>query len=286
MNKKKIVILTAAALAVIAAVMLVYVFFFSKPKKIMPKETVRISDMTGKTDGIRLIAHRGLSGIAPENTLPAFEEAGKAGYFGAECDVYMTKDGKWVIMHDGDTKRMCGKRLIVSSSTYEKLSALDVINGANIEKYKNVKIPGVEEYLETCVKYSLVPVIEIKNTDCSKDTIKTLYDAVYSVDGVKDVIFISFKKQAVESIRAIDKNSVCYLLVNEMKKEDVDYCKENGFGINFNADNKKLTDETLEYMADSGIDTACWTVDQKDTLNKMLSFGVYIFTTNRILPEE
>jgi len=286
MSKKKIVVLTAAALTVIAAVTFVCIFFFSKPKKIMPKETVCISDMTEKTDGIRLIAHRGLSGIAPENTLPAFEEAGKAGYFGAECDVYMTKDGKWVIMHDDDTKRMCGKRLVVSSSTAEKLSALGITNGANIEKYKNVKIPGVEEYLETCVKYSLIPVIEIKNTDCSQVTIKTLYDAVYSVDGVKDVIFISFKKQAVESVRAIDKNSVCYLLVNEMKKEDVDYCKENGFGIDFNANSKKLTDETLEYMAESGIDTACWTVDQKETLNKMLDFGVYTFTTNRILPEE
>ena len=71
-----------------------------------------------------------------------------------------------------------------------------------------------------------------------------------------------------------------------MKTEDVDYCKENGFGINFNADNKKLEDETLKYMVESGIDTACWTVDQKDTLNKMLPFGVYTFTTNRILPEE
>ena len=286
MNKKKIIVLTAAALTVIALVTFVCVFFFSKPKKIMPKETVRISDMTEKTDGIRLIAHRGLSGIAPENTLPAFEEAGKAGYFGAECDVYMTKDGKWVIMHDGDTKRMCGKRLVVSLSTSDRLSALDITNGANIEKYKNVKIPRVEEYLETCVKYSLVPVVEIKNTDCSKDTIKTLYNAVYSVDGVKNVIFISFKKQAVESIRAIDKNAVCYLLVNEMKKEDVDYCKENGFGINFNANNKKLEDETLQYMAGSGIDTACWTVDRKETLNKMLDFGIKTFTTNRILPEE
>lgn len=286
MNKKKIILLTAAAIAVIAAVTLVCIFFFSKPKKIMPKETVRISDITEKTDGIRLIAHRGLSGIAPENTLPAFEEAGKAGYFGAECDVYMTKDGKWVIMHDGDTKRMCGKRLIVSSSTADRLSALDIINGANIENYKNVKIPRVEEYLEICVKYSLVPVIEIKNSDCSAEIIKTLYDTVYSVDGVKDVIFISFKKQAVESIREADEDAVCYLLVNEMKKEDVDYCKENGFGINFNANSKKLEDETVEYAASSGIDTACWTVDNKEVLVKMRSFGIKTFTTNRILPEE
>lgn len=286
MNKKKIIILTAAALTVIAAVTFICVFFFSKPKKIKPKETVSISDMTEKTDGIRLIAHRGLSGIAPENTLPAFEEAGKAGYFGAECDVHRTSDGKWVIMHDGDTKRMCDRKLSIFKSSFDELSSLKITNGANIEKYGNLKIPKVEDYLETCVKYSLVPVIEIKNTDCSQDTIKTLYDTVYSVDGVEDVIFISFKKQAIESIRKIDKNAVCYLLVSDMKNNDVDYCKENGFGINFNANSKKLKDETVKYAVSSGVDTACWTVDKKETLNKMLSFGVYTFTTNRILPEE
>ena len=286
MSKKKIIILTAAAVMVLALVTAACVFLFSKPKKIMPKETVKLSAFTENTDGIRLIAHRGLSGVAPENTLPAFELAGENGFFGIECDVYMTADGRWVIMHDGDTKRMCGKRKIISLSSYETLSFLEITNGANIEQYPNTKIPTVEEYLEICVKRGAVPVVEIKNGDCSEKTIKNLYDVVYSVDGVKDVIFISFKKQALESIRKCDENAVCYLLVLDMKNEDVDWCRDNGFGINFNAESKKLEDETVEYAVSSGIDTACWTVDRKDTLNKMLSFGIYTFTTNRILPEE
>ncbi|MCR4563192.1 MAG: hypothetical protein K5755_00960 [Clostridiales bacterium] len=286
MNKKKIIIIVLAVILAVAAVATVYGIFFSKPKKIMPKETVKLSEFTDKTDGIRLIGHRGLSGTAPENTVPAFEEAGKAGYFGAECDVRMTKDGRWVIMHDFDTKRMCFSYRAVSLSSYESLSKLEIRNGANIEKYKNTKIPTVEEYLTVCVSYSVMPVIEIKNDDCSYDVIRSLYDAVYGVDGVGDVIFISFSQEAIENIRRIDSNSVCYLLVNEMKKENVDYCAENKFGIDFNANNKKLEDETLEYMVDSGIETACWTVDGKETLERMLSFGVYTFTTNRILPEE
>ena len=291
MKKKIIKILTAVAvlLAIIAAAVTVYTVCLSKPKKISPKKTVKLSEMTDKTEGIKLIAHRGLSGIAPENTVPAFTEAGKAGYYGAECDVRMTKDGKWVIMHDFDTKRMCYAFKPISSSTYEELLTLDIKNGANIEKYKNTKIATVEEYLEVCVKYSLTPVIEIKNSDCSLLTMQSLYDAVDAVEGVEgveDVIFISFTKQAIENIKKINKNSVCYLLVNEMKTDDVDYCAKNGFGIDFNANNKKLTDETLDYAVESGIVLSCWTVDQKDTLNRMLGYDIKIFTTNRILPEE
>ena len=52
---------------------------------------ISISDATDRD--ATLIAHRGFSAVAPENTAPAFIEAGLAGFGGAECDVYRTKDG-------------------------------------------------------------------------------------------------------------------------------------------------------------------------------------------------
>ena len=55
---------------------------------------------------IRMIAHRGLSSLAPENTLPAYELAGKYGYYGAECDIHETKDGEFVLLHDDTLERM------------------------------------------------------------------------------------------------------------------------------------------------------------------------------------
>ena len=62
---------------------------------------------------VTLIAHRGFRAVAPENTLPAFEEAGKAGFTGAECDTYRTKDGVWVISHDSPTYRMMDQHAFV-----------------------------------------------------------------------------------------------------------------------------------------------------------------------------
>ena len=56
----------------------------------------------------KVIAHRGLSGIEVENTASAFVAAGNRSYYGIETDVHRTADGKFVIGHDNDLKRIAG----------------------------------------------------------------------------------------------------------------------------------------------------------------------------------
>lgn len=73
------------------------------------------------TADVQLVAHRGFRAVAPENTAPAFEEAGRAGYYGAECDVYRTADGVWVIHHDPITYRMTGELSMVEDKTYAEI---------------------------------------------------------------------------------------------------------------------------------------------------------------------
>lgn len=51
-------------------------------------------------NNVKLIAHRGVSGIERENTAAAFVAAGNRSYYGIETDVHVTKDGKFVIIHD------------------------------------------------------------------------------------------------------------------------------------------------------------------------------------------
>ena len=49
---------------------------------------------------MRMIAHTGYSAVAPGNTIPAYEAAGKSDFWGAECDIQRTKDGVWILMHN------------------------------------------------------------------------------------------------------------------------------------------------------------------------------------------
>ena len=67
----------------------------------------------------RMIAHRGLSGIEPENTNAAFIAAGNRSYFGIETDVHRTADGKFVVIHDDTTDRVCEEDLSVENSLFD-----------------------------------------------------------------------------------------------------------------------------------------------------------------------
>ena len=106
--------------------------------------------------------HRGFRAAAPENTAPAFREAGKAGYAAAECDIYRAKDGVWVVQHDRSTYRMMDKSMFVEKATYEELKDATTDNGVNIDQYPDLKICTLKKFLQICQKYNMQAVIELK----------------------------------------------------------------------------------------------------------------------------
>ena len=84
-------------------------------------DTVRINDRKN----CRIIAHRGLSGIECENSMPAFVAAGNRSYFGIETDVHVTSDGKYIIIHDDTTGRVAaGNNHPVEETDYETLRGI------------------------------------------------------------------------------------------------------------------------------------------------------------------
>jgi len=85
--------------------------------------------------------------------LPAFELAGKLGFWGAECDVRTTSDGNWMILHDDTVNRMTNGNGKISSLSFAKVQALNINSGKNIASFKGVKIPKLNDYLLTCKKW-------------------------------------------------------------------------------------------------------------------------------------
>lgn len=73
-----------------------------------------------------IVAHRGASKEAPENTIPAFTLAWKQGADAVEGDFHLTADGYIVCIHDKDTKRVADRKLVVAESSLEDLRKLDV----------------------------------------------------------------------------------------------------------------------------------------------------------------
>ena len=78
---------------------------------------------------IKRIAHRGFSSEAPENTRGVICNGGRRGFYGVECDIWKSKDGVYVVSHDGHLRRMCGIDRWIPQMTFEEIISYPVTAG-------------------------------------------------------------------------------------------------------------------------------------------------------------
>lgn len=284
-KKKKILI---CVLCVVAAVCVAGGLFAKlRTKKIRPKDTVSIKSISAvNIDEITLTAHRGLSAIEPENTLPAFKAACEAKYNYVEFDIEPTSDGKWIVMHDDDLRRTTNGHGKITERTLAEVSALKIDNGANIENYTDLRVPTFEETMALLDRYypNTKPMIEIKSI--GKNNLDSLIEFFkdYAARG-RSTIVISFDKDIIDTLYKECPEQTYWLLTSELSDEVVDFCKNHGnMRAAFNGNNAKNTDSVINAAIDAGIPLAAWTVDSPDTLKNLYDLGVRYFTTNCITP--
>ena len=260
--------------------------WFKNYCKLVDYELADISNTDMKDTDIKLTAHRGYRAVAPENTLPAFIEAGKAGYWGAECDIYMTRDGVWVLHHDPITYRMMDKNRVVEASTYNQLMKLNYTGGHNIDKYPELKICTFEEYIKVCAEYNMHAVIELKYNRNRKHYGKLL--DIINKYGV-DADFIAFSFEDLVDLRKICDNDL-YYLVDDIKDEQIESAKtlENcGISYDGNCDKNVENDcEMIKKCHEAGIKTATWAVDDVERIETLFNAGTKYITTNSVTYNE
>ncbi|MCR4615774.1 MAG: hypothetical protein K5756_06470 [Clostridiales bacterium] len=278
---KWIIIGTAVILVVIGGIFLVKHFVSKKEKKIEPKELISLSKASIDTENLVIIAHRGLSAIAPENTVYSIQEAKDAGLTMVEFDISESRDGTPVLMHDNTVDRMTDGKGKVNSFTYYELLKLKFDNGANIEKYDDVRIATAEEILEICDSGMITPVIEFKDVsdECAKKVFQIIEDkALPTVP-----IIISFDGEKLARLKKEYPDYKYMYLVSEVTDESIQFCKDNGMGIDFEA--SKNTDEVIKKVLESELDqVACWTVDDIEQLKALIDLGVRLITSNVFVP--
>jgi len=284
-KKKKILI---CVLCVVAAVCVAGGLFAKlRTKKIRPKDTVSIKSISAvNINEITLTAHRGLSAIEPENTLPAFKAACEAKYNYVEFDIEPTSDGKWIVLHDDDLRRTTNGHGKITERTLAEVSALKIDNGANIENYTDLRVPTFEETMALLDRYypNTKPMIEIKSI--GKNNLDSLIEFFkdYAARG-RSTIVISFDKDIIDTLYKECPEQTYWLLTSELSDEAVDFCKNHGnMRAAFNGNNAKNTDSVINAAIDAGIPLAAWTVDSPDTLKNLYDLGVRYFTTNCITP--
>lgn len=232
------------------------------------------------SDNVTLVAHRGMRSVAPENTTASFTEAGKHGYWGAECDVYRTKDGVWIISHDSHTYRMMDKSAFIEKKTYEELIDMNVDNGVNIDKYEDLKICSLEEYLDICKKYNMTPVIELKGKNNTE-----YYSEIVELANQFEVnpVYISFHIENLQTMRRLTQCKM-YYLVQKISEDDIQDAKSiENCGIDFNGNkDKNFKSDIIKKCQDAGLELGAWTINKEDALQKLEQYGITLITTDCI----
>lgn len=232
------------------------------------------------SDNVTLVAHRGMRSVAPENTTASFAEAGKHGYWGAECDVYRTKDGVWIISHDSHTYRMMDKSAFIEKKTYEELMDMNVDNGVNIDKYEDLKICSLEEYLDICKKYNMTPVIELKGKNNTE-----YYSEIVDLANQFEVnpVYISFHIENLQTMRRLTQCKM-YYLVQKISEDDIQDAKSiENCGIDFNGNkDKNFKSDIIKKCQNAGLELGAWTINEEDALQKLEQYGITLITTDCI----
>jgi len=112
-----------------------------------------------------VVAHRGYSAAAPENTLPAFIMAKQNGADGFETDLRFTKDGQIVCLHDDTLNRTTNCTGYLSNYTYAELADCDAsyVDGADFSQFRGTKIPLFSEVVELARNLSMFVVMDYKS---------------------------------------------------------------------------------------------------------------------------
>ena len=130
----------------------------------LPKGAVLVTESdTIKADDFTIIAHRGLSACAPENTLAAFKLAGRCGCDGCAIDVQPTLDQRWVCFSDLNLSASTNGLGVVSTMTYDQISEYRITRGGNIDQYPDEKVPTLEEAVAICQLYGMKVVLTVRN---------------------------------------------------------------------------------------------------------------------------
>lgn len=233
-----------------------------------------------------LVAHRGASGDAPENTLPAFEMAWQQGADAIEGDFHLTRDGHIVCFHDADTKKRTGKKLLIRESTLPDLRKLDAGSWKD-PKFTGTTIPTFREVADT-VPAGRKFYIEIK---CGPEIIPTLLaEITASALRTEQIVVISFNEEVIRELKKLRPQWTANFLVSFDRKvadaperdweallAKLDEIQADGLGTSAHPG---ISRELVQDLETAGYQHHVWTVNDQETARRFLGIGTRSVTTD------
>ena len=232
-------------------------------------------------NSVKMIAHRGLSYFYPENTITSFYKACDYGFNMIETDIEMTSDGHFVIMHDETVDRTTSGTGKVSDLTLSKIRQLTIADGKGIESYPDLRVPTLEEFLQLCKERGVTPVLEMKAKVSENDIVRFL-DILKKYGFESSACCIGRNTSALEMIRKLNKDINIHMLL-DLTKSNIDYCAGLGANTHIDASYSQVTKALVDYAHSRSVKVNCWTVDNVQDYQALMSYGVDFITTDYLM---
>lgn len=235
---------------------------------------------------VEIVAHRGASHDAPENTLASIRLAWRQNADAAEFDIYLSRDGKVVVLHDKDTKRVAGVDRPVAEQTLAELRQLDVgrwkgprFAGERIPTLAEMLAavpPGKRVFIEVKTGAEIVPAL-CRDLDAAR--LKPAQTAV-----------ISFNAEVIAAVKRARPELQAYWIVSLKPAKGkrpptaeavIERAKAaRADGVDLSASEALDRDYAAKVKA-AGLQLHVWTVNDAAVARRMHALGVASITTDR-----
>ena len=240
---------------------------------------------------VEIIAHRGASYLAPENTLASVRLAWKLAADAVEIDIWLTKDERIVAIHDKDTQRTTARKWIIADHTLAELRRLDAGSWKDAS-YAGEPIPILEDILASIPDGKRL-FIEIK---CGREVLPGLQHVLKtSAKQPSQIVIISFDLPTVTESKRRMPRLMTYWVQGKSPQRDektgkvtggrieelIEKCRAAGLdGLDL-AHNSELTKEIVDRIHRLGLELYVWTVNLPADAVRAVNLGVDGITTDR-----
>lgn len=228
---------------------------------------------------VKVIAHRGASKLAPQNTLSAFRLAKELKADGFENDVHMTKDGHIVVCHDYDIDETSNGTGHIIDYTLEELLKFDFGSYFSPE-FEGEKIPTLNEFFEISKGLSIINV-EIKRPfDGNFEIVDGVIESAKSYGVFPELLISSFDESVLHRAKKVDGNVKAALLydplslnIDKIVEDPVAYALDSGFEA-IHPVFLMVDEDLVEDARKNNIEINVWTINNERAAKVMTEWGV------------
>ena len=229
-------------------------------------------------DSMLSIARRGLSGLYPENTMPAFEKCLEFRPGAIELDLQLSRDGQTVIFHDVELKRTTGAEGFVKDLSFEELRELEPKNGFYV---RNVRIPALDEYFELVHDKDVLSFLQLQNSRVAYPGLeeKTL-ECIDRYNMRDKVIICSSNHRSAMKFRAMAPDAEICFCFDDWILDCGEYCRKNSVGMCIPC-HTAVNREIIYDFHKHGVKVFPRTVDDPAEMRRLMDAGADGILTSR-----